>query len=179
MFNLIVAVLSIALIGLTAGAAIFYGGDAFTSQGSNAQASALISAGGQIAGAQQLHITERGQPNRVADLGAAGGLIDTGFLKSAPAVNLRGADTDLRWRLADDGQLAAIRLATQSSDTQATDICRNIETAGGSLVTLAPATTAADALRIGAGLPAGQNFGCALIEDGADTDKGIWFLQTL
>lgn len=179
MFNLIVAVLSIALIGITAGAAIFYGGDAFTSQGSNAQATALISAGGQISGAQQLHITERGQANRVADLVAPGGLIDTGFLKSLPAITLRGSDTQPRWQLADDGRLAVIRLTTNATDQQATDICANVADAGGTQVTMAQTTTAADALQLGTGLTKGSNFGCVFLKDGPDTDTGIWFLQNL
>lgn len=179
MFNLIVAVLSIALIGLTAGAAIFYGGNAFTSQGTNAQASALISAGGQIAGAQQLHITERGQPNRIADISAPGGLIDSGFLKSPPTVALRGSEADLRWELADEGRLAAIRIATASTDPQARDICANLETSGGRLTTFADPIARAEALRLGTGLPGGSSYGCAFIATGAPADTGVWFLQSL
>jgi len=179
MFNLIVAVLSIALIGITAGAAIFYGGDAFTSQGNNAQATALISAGGQIAGAQQLHITERGQANRVADLVAPGGLIDTGFLKSLPAIALRGSDIQPRWQLADDGRLAAIRLTTSATDQQAAEICANVADAGGSEVVMDQTTTAADALQIGTGLAKGRNFGCVFLKDGPETDTGVWFVQNL
>lgn len=179
MFNLIVAVLSIALIGLTAGAAIFYGGDAFTSQGSNAQATALISAGGQISGAQTLHITQRGTANTVPDLEAPGGLIATGFLKSAPTITLRGGGDPLRWQLADDGRLAAIRLAPGADDRQATEICENLRASGGAIVPLAGATAAAEALRLGAGLPSGRNYGCAFISEGAAEDTGVWFLQAL
>ncbi|WP_315922685.1 hypothetical protein [Mesorhizobium sp. SP-1A] len=60
MFQLIVAVISIALIAALAIASIFYGGDAFTKSSEKATVTTLINQAQQIAGAAALYKTDSG-----------------------------------------------------------------------------------------------------------------------
>ena len=60
MFQLIVAVISIALVAALAIASIFYGGDAFTKSSERANVTALINQAQQIAGANALYKTDTG-----------------------------------------------------------------------------------------------------------------------
>lgn len=60
MFQLIVAVISIALIAALAIASIFYGGDAFTKSSEKANVTTLINQAQQIAGAAALYKTDKG-----------------------------------------------------------------------------------------------------------------------
>ena len=61
MFQLIVAVISIALVAVLAIASTYYGGTAFTQSQQKAQITALVNAGEQIAGANALYVTDWGQ----------------------------------------------------------------------------------------------------------------------
>lgn len=58
MFQLIVAVISIALVAALAIASIFYGGDAFTRSSERANVTALVNQAQQIAGAATLYKTD-------------------------------------------------------------------------------------------------------------------------
>lgn len=60
MFQLIVAVISIALIAALAIASIFYGGDAFTKSSEKANVTTLVNQAQQIAGAAALYKTDFG-----------------------------------------------------------------------------------------------------------------------
>ncbi len=60
MFQLIVAVISIALIAVLAIASIYYGGTAFNQGQMKGQVTALVNAGQQLAGAQALYSTDFG-----------------------------------------------------------------------------------------------------------------------
>lgn len=60
MFQLIVAVISIALVAALAIASIFYGGDAFTKSSERANVTTLINQAQQIAGAAALYKTDNG-----------------------------------------------------------------------------------------------------------------------
>src|SRR3546814_5373062 len=60
MFQLIVAVISIALLAALAGASIFYGGAAFSGSTAKANVSSLVNQGQQIAGAAALFRTDNG-----------------------------------------------------------------------------------------------------------------------
>jgi type II secretory pathway pseudopilin PulG len=60
MFQLIVAVISIALVAALALASIFYGGEAFTRSQLKAQVTTMINQAQQISGAQTLYKTDKG-----------------------------------------------------------------------------------------------------------------------
>lgn len=60
MFQLIVAVISIALVAALALASIFYGGEAFTRSQLKAQVTTMINQAQQLSGAQTLYKTDKG-----------------------------------------------------------------------------------------------------------------------
>jgi hypothetical protein len=69
MFQLIVAVISIALVAALAIASIFYGGEAFTKSSEKANVTALVNQAQQISGAYQLYKTDNGSaPAAIGDL---------------------------------------------------------------------------------------------------------------
>ncbi len=93
MFQLIVAVISIALVAILAIASIYYGGSAFQRSGIKAQVDAMVNAGQQISGAEALYSLDTGAP--VTDATVTGtsavSTLSTGvngvtYLSSAPAV---------------------------------------------------------------------------------------------
>lgn len=110
MFQLIVAVISIALIAALAGASIFYGGSAFSGSTAKANVSALINQGQQIGGAMALYRTDNGGANA----GTIQALIDGAYLQSAPAVPAV-ADTGAAWTLTTDGAFAYVKLAPDAA----------------------------------------------------------------
>jgi len=121
MFQLIVAVISIALIAALAIASIFYGGDAFTKSSEKANVTTLINQGQQIAGAAALYKTEHG----VAVATGAGetpidDLVSGGFLAQAPTA---GKIADGAWNIAaaSDGKLYAV---VAFKGTAAAELCR-------------------------------------------------------
>jgi hypothetical protein len=148
MFNLIVAVLSIALIGVTAGASVYYGGTAFSNSNNRGQAATLISSGGQIAAAQTLHLTERGVRSGAASIlptnhlltNATDGLITRGYLASEPNVprGLLEATLDQNWRLFDQGRIVALRIeaSTTSSTSAAKLLCDRMGEEGGAYLSM-------------------------------------------
>ena len=114
MFNLIVAVISIALIAAMAAASIFYGGSAFGSGTAQAQASTLVNNGQQVSGAQQLYMIDN-SGNRANDID----VLTPAYLQALPTApsNSTGPNaTDTgAWeipvvckRLADSGRYQAI-----------------------------------------------------------------------
>ena len=71
MFNMIVAVISIALIAVMAVAGIWYGGSTYTSQTQKTQYTTMVNAASQIKGAMEIHRVRTGlYPTGVADEGA-------------------------------------------------------------------------------------------------------------
>lgn len=92
MFQLIVAVISIALVAALAIASIFYGGDAFTKSSTKAQVTTLINQGQQIAGAAALYKTDNGaSPATVATL-------VPNYLAAAPT-GTKNTDNAVGWEL--------------------------------------------------------------------------------
>jgi hypothetical protein len=137
MFNLIVAVLSIALIGITAGASVYYGGTAFSNSNNRGQVSALISAGGQIAAAQSLHRTEKG------GVGAktVQQLISDRYLQAQPSVPT-GLPSAGEWSIADDGAMALLLIGDASDPESAADlVCKKAVEEGGARLVAGPAPT--------------------------------------
>lgn len=84
MMQLIVTVIAIALVGALAGASIYYGGDAFTSGNSKAQASQAINAAQQISASWTLHRADRGTDPTAATVNASHDLVTTLYLQTAP-----------------------------------------------------------------------------------------------
>jgi len=157
MFNLIVAVISIALIAAMAAASIFYGGEAFSQSTAQAQASTLVNNGQQISGAQQLHMIDN-SGNRA---NAVATLISGNYLQAIPTPPSSAVDTDDAWELADSGKLAYINLI----DANAPVICASVGEQGGTTsgaVVSAAAPTAAELIA------ANENaqFGC--LNQGSD-----------
>lgn len=120
MFQLIVAVISIALVAALAIASIFYGGDAFTKSSTKAQVTTLINQGQQIAGAAALYKTDFGTS-------PADGIVDdASILRGDSATNVPEylanvptgvKSTEGNWYIA--GDVAQIKV----NGTAATDLC--------------------------------------------------------
>jgi type II secretory pathway pseudopilin PulG len=178
MFNLIVAVISIALIAAMAAASIFYGGTAFGSGTAQAQASTLVNNGQQISGAQQLYMIDNsGNRNSVNDMTAANGLVTENYLQAVPTppANSTGADADDTgtWLISADGTFAYIVLNTAhagANTSPADTVCAELVAQGGLLIENDGVTLAASSV-IGTGtgeIDLGQDqFGCVV--SGADT----------
>lgn len=88
MFQLIIAILSIALIATLAIASVYYGGGAFTSASANAGAATLIAQAQQISAADTLYQSQHaGQhPTVGSDNTVVITLVDAGYLQSKPGV---------------------------------------------------------------------------------------------
>lgn len=105
MFQLIVAVISIALIAALAGASIFYGGSAFSGSTAKANVTSLINQAQQIAGAGSLFATDHAgaKPTNIAT-----DLVANSYLQAAPtpsSIASAGA-----WDITDDGKLAFVAI---------------------------------------------------------------------
>jgi hypothetical protein len=84
MFQLIVAVISIALVAALAIASIYYGGTAFQSSSLRANVTQLVNGGQQISGAQALYITDHGVPATNGDLSISG--LESTYLTTDPTL---------------------------------------------------------------------------------------------
>jgi hypothetical protein len=153
MFNLIVAVISIALIAAMAVASIYYGGDSFGRSSARAQAATLISQAQQISGAAGIYMIENSsvrissmEPdcsiNEIASACAINRLVDGQYLTAKPVVPIQIV-TPLEllelppgntlqvwtqiWTISKDGTVASVWL---NSDVQAA-ICEEVERQGG------------------------------------------------
>lgn len=106
MFQLIVAVISIALVAALAIASLYYGGQAFQKSSLKANVTTLVNAGQQIAGADALYKTENGGvgATAIADLTA-----DGEYLAATPGVSA-AAGEDASWSITTSGttRVAAI-----------------------------------------------------------------------
>lgn len=120
MFQLIVAVISIALIAALAIASIFYGGDAFTKSSEKANVTTLINQGQQIAGAAALYKTDNaGFPAAIADLNdtSAGAVT---YLSNVP----EGNKIAQGWTI--EGSYAVIPFVAGASDETKTSTCAEV-----------------------------------------------------
>lgn len=171
MFNLIVAVISIALIAAMAAASIFYGGSAFGSGTAQAQASTLINNGQQISGAQQLYMIDN-SGNRANAISVLNGT----YLQALPTAP--GAVVTADWEINSTGEYGFIALDDDNDGQQnspANTVCAELVAQGA--VANVTGSTAVD----GAGIIAGDTaaaaidtalgedqFGC--VTDGTDAD---------
>lgn len=156
MFNLIVAVISIALIAAMAAASIYYGGDGFGKSSARAQAATLISQAQQIYGGASLFSIANAGSDVASSAGCAAGtfsecainrLVDGGYLQAIPsfpadvAIQADGiASVEAafgapagtfswmnRWTVSDNGDLARIFL----SDIARDEVCDEVIVQGG------------------------------------------------
>lgn len=118
MFQLIVAVISIALVAALALASIFYGGEAFTRGQLKAQVATMINQAQQISGANTLYKTDNGGVN-VDDITKLVTEVDGfAYLAAAPEGPSKITETSV-WELgvsADGKDATYIRLAADSLD---------------------------------------------------------------
>lgn len=84
MFNLIVTIISIALVAVLAIASIYYGGSAFNKGADEATVARIINEGSQIKGAAQLYSLDNGG-SAPADIDVL--LVDKKYLNGKPAGN--------------------------------------------------------------------------------------------
>lgn len=138
MFQLIVAVISIALIAVLAAASFYYGGTAFNQSSLKGQVTALVNAGQQVAGAQALYATDTG--SKATTLAAL--LYDGKYLASTPA------------------KPAAASAGTWSTDGLKASIAINLGSTALDNFCAEVAKQAGGANPVDATLPATQQFGC-------------------
>jgi hypothetical protein len=134
MFNLIVAVISIALIAAMAAASIFYGGSAFSSGTAQAQATTLINNGQQIGGAQQLYMIDN-SGNRAEALST---LTSGAYLQAAPTPpSVAGGFVAPEWAINDDGKIATIAFTNPGGNNSVSaTICKELFNQGGATGTV-------------------------------------------
>ena len=174
MYNLIVAVMSIALIGLTTFAALSYGGVILSQKGgqgaARAQAVTLLTNAQQVAGAQRAYQAEHS--GSLANSYQT--LIDTGYLRAVPELPVGAVIGG--WSMTADGTVSMIPLSldrTGQTGSPADRICELLPGFGGSALIAAaggaPAVTDLDG--------GGVWFGC-VTNPGAPSVEGatqVWF----
>jgi len=165
MFNLIVAVISIALIAAMAAASIFYGGAAFGSGTAQAQASTLVNNGQQISGAQQLYMIDN-SGNRANNID----VLTPAYLQALPTAPANSTGTNATdvgaWEIAANGTFAYIPLNNSNggaNTSPAATVCAELVAQGAAAnVTMTGNLTAASAFGTD-GLDIGDNqFACVV-----------------
>lgn len=117
MFQLIVAVISIALVAALAIASIYYGGAAFTKSSLRANVTTLVNAGQQIAGAVALYKTDYSVAPTMAQLK------DEGEYLSAEPGKAPFVSEDADWAINGD--------VTEIAIDATADICAEVERQAG------------------------------------------------
>lgn len=132
MFQLIVAVISIALVAALALASIFYGGEAFTRGQLKAQVATMINQGQQISGANTLYKTDKGgvDADSVADLVADQG---NGFRYLAVAPTPPSKITANEWAIGLNGttKVAYVEIEAAANNDGEVDTAVSEAAAGG------------------------------------------------
>lgn len=106
MFQLIVAVISIALVAALAIASIYYGGSAFNKSSLKANVTTLVNGGQQIAGAVALYRTDNSiDPSDVATL------VTYNYLQGAPGLPGIASSTAWGWTAASGSTPASVSVA--------------------------------------------------------------------
>ena len=143
MFQLIVAVISIALVAALAIASIFYGGDAFNQGSLKANVTTLVNGGQQISGAQALYKTEHAgvsakhlEEDATATPPVTADEVLVGeYLNAVPGIS--GAATG-EWNLTTDGKIAHVPVLASNVD----EICTEADRQAGNPVVTTWAETA-------------------------------------
>lgn len=176
MYNLIVALMSIALIGLTSLAALSYGGVAFSTRGgqgvARAQAVTLLTNAQQVAGAQRLYAIEN-SGNRASTYEA---LVSGGYLQAVPQLPVGAVIGP--WVMSPDGLISLIPLSLDregQTGSAAERICELLPDFGGS--GRVPAAVASPAYADLQG--AGVWFGCVTNPSATSVSDAtsVWFVH--
>lgn len=116
MFNLIITIISIALVVAMAAAAVYYGGTAFTQGTAKANAATLVTQAQQINGAITLYKNDNGgtAPAVIADL-------VPDYLQNAPVPGSAGAST-AAWTLTGGNSVV---------ESKGGEVCTQINVSGG------------------------------------------------
>lgn len=188
MFNLIVAVISIALIAAMAAASIYYGGDGFGKSSARAEAATMIGQGEQIAGAAALFRIKNSGSNVASSAACDAGvlsecainrLVDGGFLQAIPkpvsdvaiqpiqkamleyafGAPAGAFDWAYGWTVSDNGDAGRAFL----SEIAAENICAEVEDQGGGSIHPWPLTTLS-ASGFGISGPGDPQYRCVAID---------------
>lgn len=126
MTTIILVAIGILIAGAAALMMIFFGGDAFSSSETKAQAARLVSEGAQVEYATDLFYRERGEMPGIKDQGASAikELIDNKYLTHNPQGAIKANGDSEKWTLeyGSDGMIYS-RLGLQS-DEASMSICR-------------------------------------------------------
>ena len=137
MFNLIITIISIALIVVTAVATLYYGGDNFNRGSAEAKAATLINQAQQIQGAATLfRASEGGVPTDVASL-------EGGYLSSVPAITM---GTGSAWKVVDGYVVAEFVMSDKASEGLTAEIFDLVNTNGSKAIFAVAGTDAATAV---------------------------------
>ncbi len=127
MFQLIVAVISIALVAALAIASIYYGGKAFNQGTLKANVTTLVNAGQQISGAQALYLTEKGSTTGDIQYLYNG----SAYLSGAPSVSsIAGGQWTLKPN-ADGSVAGAIAFVPFATGVNTTEVCAIVASQAG------------------------------------------------
>lgn len=121
MFQIIVAVIAIALAAALAAASIFYGGSAFMSSTAKAQTTTMVNGAQQIAGAQALYRTDNAGA-WATDINVD--LVQGDYLQAVPTPPQIATGS---WALSSDGMVSYIQI----NDANAGEICPEVANQNG------------------------------------------------
>lgn len=93
MFNLIVAVIAVALIALLAGAGLYFGGNSFTDNKIDAEAAKMVNEASQINAAILVY---KADGNQVTETFKLNSLVELGYLKNLPVGWTPGDDKAIK-----------------------------------------------------------------------------------
>jgi hypothetical protein len=137
MFNLIITIISIALIVVTAVATLYYGGDNFNRGSAEAKAATLINQAQQIQGAATLfRASEGGVPSDVTSL-------EGGYLSSVPAITM---GTGSEWKVVNGYVVAEFVMSDKASEGLTSEIFNLVNTNGSKAIFAVAGTNAAAAV---------------------------------
>lgn len=149
MFQLIIAILSIALIATLAIASVYYGGDAFTEGTAKAGASTIVSQAQQVSAADVLYQND----NAGAHAPDVATLVTENYLQAAPQMPANvGGNLEL-------DSASGVVFGTVANEA----ICEKVNLQLG--VDTIPTATSADAADLATAIT--EQYGCASVDDGA------------
>lgn len=174
MYNLIISMMSVVLLGMMSLAALSYAGVIFSERGgqnaARAQAITLLTNAHQVAGAQRAYMI-RNSGNLASTYQ---GLVDEGFLRAVPELPVGAVIGG--WGMSNDGAVSMIPLSldrTGQTGSAADRICELLPEFGGAGFIPAAGGAPEGADLDGAGVWFGcvTNFGASRVQDATE----VWF----